>query len=1009
MEYAIAFDRPMWLWLLVLLPLLWWWSWRRLALLGRFRRGFAIFWRTLLFAVLAAALAEIQWVRTSDRLTVLYLLDQSASIPAEARQRMIDYVNADIAAHRAEDDRVGVIVFGRTAGIEAPPFDDDLRLPERIETPVDPEFTNLEAAMRLAEAAFPEDAARRIVIVTDGNENLGNAAEMGEHLADVPVGIDVVLVDTPPRADVMVQRIAVPAGLRRGRPFDLRVVLENNSPEGKSLPGRLIIRQRTEDEPLVLVDQHVDVAPGKQVFTIRRQFDDPGFYSFDAVFVPDDPESDALPQNNRATGFALVRGRGRILVIEDNVAVGRAARFVEAVRALNIEVVVRPAERAFTSAAELAGFDAVVLSDVPREALSDMQTTALVQNTQQGGSGLIMLGGPNSFGAGGWANTELEQAMPVDFQIDNLEVVPRGALAMVMHASEMANGNYWQVRIGQEAIRALGPRDYCGVIQYGARGTSWLWPGGMLEVGPRRRQMLALVGRMTPGDMPDFDPGLKLAAQGFAALPDAAVKHMIVISDGDPSPPTQAAINALVRQNVTVSTVAVGTHGPAGSRVLQRLAAQTGGKYYAVSNASALVRIYQRESRRVAMPLIYEQPAPFAVDRTGSHEILSGVRMPFCSISGYVMTRLKANPLVEAPLVASQPGNRENATILATWQYGLGRSAAFTTDIGTRWLDPNREWTEYDKFFGQLVTWAMRPTNDTGNYTVNTTIEGRTLHVTVDALDAENRYINFAEMVASVVAPDLEASTLVLKQTAPGRYEGEVPLGGAGDYLLTILPDTEAAPLIAGVTLPYSEEFRYRPANEPLLKHLAGMTPKGGSPGVLQRVDASFSILDDAATPPVDHYRRDLPKARSRQPAWHWLLLAAAWLLLADVFIRRVQLDPVAAVQRLVRLVRARFGGEEPAAEVVLLERLRSRKERVRRELQERAGERFEPGELPVEPADRPSPTAAPKPRPETEPEQAPSDEDTYTRRLLETKRRVWKRQSSAAPQEKPNENESNT
>ncbi|RMF92187.1 MAG: VWA domain-containing protein, partial [Planctomycetota bacterium] len=196
MEYSIAFDRPMWLWLLVLLPLLWWWSWRRLVLLGRFRRIVAIFWRSLLFAVLAAALAEIQWVRTSERLTVLYLLDQSASIPSETRQRMIDYVNADIAAHRKGDDRVGVIVFGRSAGIEAPPFDDDLRLPERMETPVDPEYTNLEAAMRLAEAAFPEDAARRIVIVTDGNENLGNAAEAGEHLADVPVGIDVVLIDT---------------------------------------------------------------------------------------------------------------------------------------------------------------------------------------------------------------------------------------------------------------------------------------------------------------------------------------------------------------------------------------------------------------------------------------------------------------------------------------------------------------------------------------------------------------------------------------------------------------------------------------------------------------------------------------------------------------------------------------------------------------------------------------------------------------------------------------------
>ena len=71
----------------------------------------------------------------------------------------------------------------------------------------------------------------------------------------------------------------------------------------------------------------------------------------------------------------------------------------------------------------------------------------LVRNTQQMGSGLVMLGGPNSFGAGGWTGTELEEAMPVDFQIKNKQVAPIGALAMLMHASEMADGNHWQKKI----------------------------------------------------------------------------------------------------------------------------------------------------------------------------------------------------------------------------------------------------------------------------------------------------------------------------------------------------------------------------------------------------------------------------------------------------------------------------------------------------------------------------------------------------------------------------------
>ena len=86
----------------------------------------------------------------------------------------------------------------------------------------------------------------------------------------------------------------------------------------------------------------------------------------------------------------------------------------------------------------------------------------LVRNTEELGCGLIMLGGPNSFGAGGWTNTELEKAMPVDFQIKSAKVVPVGALVLNMHASEIPQANYWQKVICQEAIKALGPRDYCG-------------------------------------------------------------------------------------------------------------------------------------------------------------------------------------------------------------------------------------------------------------------------------------------------------------------------------------------------------------------------------------------------------------------------------------------------------------------------------------------------------------------------------------------------------------------
>ena len=158
-----------------------------------------------------------------------------------------------------------------------------------------------------------------------------------------------------------------------------------------------------------------------------------------------------------------------------------------------------------------------------------------------------MLGGPNSFGAGGWANTELEAAMPVDFQIKNAKIQAVGALVLMMHASEMAAGNHWQKVVAREAIKSLGPMDYCGLIHWDNFGQdSWLWGGkqGLVRISGQRKQMLARLDRMTPGDMPDFEPAMKMALAAFNSVP-ASIKHMIVISDGDPTAPFPATVNSV--------------------------------------------------------------------------------------------------------------------------------------------------------------------------------------------------------------------------------------------------------------------------------------------------------------------------------------------------------------------------------------------------------------------------------------------------------------------------------
>ncbi len=871
-NYRISFESPWYLLLLVLVPWIWWFSFRRLRSFGIIRRLTAIALRTLVALLLIAALAEVQMVRVSGRMTVLYLVDESLSVPEDRRLAEARYVNAAIRRHRHGGDRAGVIVFGREAAIEVPPYDDNVQMLQRTESAISGDNTDISAAMRLAEASFPEDSARRVVLISDGGENLGNALEQAQSLVRAGVGIDVLPIRFRPRGEIIVERVTVPNELRLGQPFDLKVVITNTAeakaPSSGVVRGKLQVSVSDQGPTRLLSDDLVELPPGKKVFTLRpKPIDAAGFYNYTARFIPLRPEDNAIQQNKRASGFAQVRGKGQVLVIEDGQHRGQFERMVEALRREKIEVTVRPSGESFAGLAELQQYDAVLLANVPRDDFSDEQIAMLVRNTQQLGCGLLMLGATGSFGAGDWTGSELEKAMPVDFRIKNLKVMPRGALAMLMHATEVDVGNFWQKKIAQQAIGALGERDFCGVIHFDNWGTGmkWLWSPALSIVGPNRDLMAMQLDRMIPGDMPDFEPGMKACLQALVNLQEAAVRHVIVISDGDPQPPTQATISALVKAKITVSTVAVGAHGPAESRSMASIASQTGGKYYRVNNPNALPKIFQREARRVAQPLVYKNQNGFQPKVVHYHEIVNGISNPLPPITGYVLTSKKENPLVEVLMRCPVPGKEENCTLLASWPYGLGKTVAFTTDSGFSLANQWTGWDDYDKLFGQMVRWAMRPVGEEGKFTVATDFKDGKVRVVVSALDKNDEFQNFLDMSATAVSPELKPINVRMEQTAPGRYVGQFPAADPGSYMVMLSPGPGKAPLRTGINVPYSDEFRGLATNETLLQRLAKLVPKGGAAGRLIDAPEEFQERDFDKLLAVDSFRHDLKKATSNQ------------------------------------------------------------------------------------------------------------------------------------------------
>ena len=976
--FQLSFDQPWYLLLLLLLPILWQLSYRSLAGLGRARRIAALVLRSLVLTALVLALAEIQLLWVSERVAVVYVLDQSLSIPEAQRDAMLEYVAREVRLHRNKqrEDLAGVVVFGRDAAIEVPPFDDDIQNVGRIESlfQIPRDATNLDAALKLAQASFPEHAARRIVVVTDGNENLGNARVAARQLAENGIGIDVVPVRTEAGREVTVEKVVLPPDVRQGQPYDVRVVLQNyasnisdeelraadggasDTPPGQGqVTGTLKVSRWVGRTEQLISEQPVTLKPGKNIYTFQQQVDLPTVYTYKATFYPSNNRDDALLQNNEATAFTQIRGKGRVLLIEDFEHPGDFQFLVERLQELNIEVDVQPSSSLFTSLAELQSYDSVILANVPRvsgekddevQAFSDEQIAMLARNTEQLGCGLVMIGGDNSFGVGGWANTDVEKALPVDCQIKNAKVQGVGALVLMMHASEMAQGNYWQKIVARKAVDILGPRDFAGCIRWDDRSgkETWLWnpsQGGLVRIGPNKPRMLSSIDRMTPGDMPDFDGAMRMALNGFQRAKEASVKHMIVISDGDPSPPSASLLGAYKKADIKISTVGIGTHGVPNQQLLRDVANRTGGKFYNVTDPKTLPAIFMKEARKVARPLVKNlEDVPPQI--TYRHELLQGIDGPLPPLKGFVMTTKKDSPLVEVAIRSPDPGDEENSTILATWTYGLGRSVAFTTDGGARWASAWKGWNNYTKLFSQMIRWSMRPTGDTGKFGIATEQRDGKVRVVITALNQNDEFLNFLSMSGAGLDPDLKSVELSVKQVAPGRYVTEFPATKAGNYFVTVNPGPGFTPLLTGVNVAYSSEYLDRQANAALLTTLSSYTPKGGSSGKLIEGQLRRDALDELLK--VDTFRPDLPKAISRQNVWPWVLVISACLFFADVLVRRVMFtgewfEPVVA--RVRALVRRR---DEAAPVAARLERLRSRKASVAGELDERrAATRFEP------------------------------------------------------------------
>ena len=960
----VAFTDPIWLWLLLpicILVVVGWWAASRT--LPRARRIASLVIRLVLVGCIVASLAGARLALPSDRLSVVFLVDASASMVDATREELLAFAR-EAVRRIPEGDTAGVVVFGANALVDRLPSGlDELQAPGSV--PV-VSATDIAAAVRLGTAIFPAGTQRRLVLLSDGNDTGGQAEEAILSAASAGVRLDVVPPGGDTYPEALVDGVDAPEGARVGETIDLTVRLRATVATTGTL--RLLADGAT------VATRNVSLKPGTTSVTFTVKADTPGFHVFRAVLEPRD---DHFAQNNAADAYVLVTGEPQVLVATDDPA--RAADFVDALTTARQHVTVVGATGVPSSLATLAGYDAVVIDDVTAAQLGATTMASLQVYVRDLGKGLVMLGGHNSYGAGGYLNSPLEETLPVYMTVRDRQRSPDVALVAVIDKSgSMADCHcttdnrstgiggsrgFEKVDIAKEAILraadALSPTDQLGVVAFD-EGAHWAVHTGPINLG----QLQNSLGFRADGQT-NIYAGLKAAYDDLVHNP-AKLRHIILITDGwSRSGAYDQLLADMKKAGITLSTI--GTGGGS-AQVLKQLAEESGGRYYSADDATKIPDIFLKETIRTAGEQIVEEP--FQPIPSSPSEILRGLdasRLP--TLLGYNATTAKGTATVALLTGREDP-------LLAQWQYGLGRAVAWTSDARQQWAARWIGTKDFGTITAQLVAWTLPPQDEQGIDVRFSPGRDGELNVEVTSLDDDGAPRNFYRTVLRMVAPNLDPVQSVLTQVGPGKYTGTVRADQPGAYLVRVAQTrdgADSANRTLGVVSPAAEEFRRLGVDGPALARYAAdgqgrqITLDPQDPEVVKQV-----------------WTHDIAAAAFPTPIWPWLLLLAMILVPIDVGVRRVALTRGDFV-RARGWVARRVGLARPAPEVVPgLAELRAAKGRSERRADRSA--RAKPEAPPRAAPPSTAPAAAPAPPPAGDsPTEAPAE--TLAERLARRRR----------------------
>lgn len=805
------------------------WTWRKDKKIFRREGKVVFFLRLVAVFCLVLGLTNPYLLLPIKEEQVLFLVDRSASVQG-TEQQVTEWIEESLSS-RKNSHVVGVYTFAEDFQSEVALTAEEVNLP--VFTPMkSPGNTDIARALQLSTGIVDPNKATRIVLFTDGLETSGSVADELVKIAGGNVTIDVVQLERVASEDVAVTSFETPPVAFEGEQQQLNVKLEATT----DTKGELLLYQNDQ----LLSREQITLEKGTNSFTFRNASKGEGLLKYQVqVIVPDD----GLIENNKLTSVTNVESSPRLLVVTNEGSHSNIPTVIdqEVITTDVIDAIALPYDLS-----NYLAYDAIIFDNVPGHAVGEQKMTVIEQAVKNFGVGFMMVGGKNSFGLGGYFKTPIEKLLPVEMEIKGKQQLPSLGLIIVMDRSGSMSGS--KLEYAKEAaarsVEMLRDEDTLGFIAFDDR------PWEIIEAEPLSNREAAVESILSVGSGggTEIYSGLALAYERLAPL-KLQRKHIILLTDGQSSTSNdyQTLIEEGAKNLITVSTVAVGQD--ADRALLESLAEMGGGTFYEVEDESTIPAIMSTETAMISRTYIEDNPFYPVIYGDAAWTSLFADGVP--QMNAYIATTPKQTATVIAESEKEDP-------VLAEWMYGLGRTIAFTSDSTGEWSGDFARWSNWGDLWNTAIS-RLLPAYSEVPFTIQKASDGS---YTVTDPSGKSSFIEIAAV--NEKGEELPVSSEPL---APGK--SRVTVDSEPGLVFFRVSNEQEAVYQAGISIPYSEEYKVQKPNTGNLEMIASRT--GGK--MLTEASEAFRTID--------------LKSSEKQSIQQFLILSAIILFFMDITIRR--------------------------------------------------------------------------------------------------------------------------